>query len=187
MSYQEIIEKIKPELQNLIESLRGELMKIQTSRISPSLIEDIKVEIGGSEMPLKSLGAISSSSPRELTVQPWDKSYFEPIIKAIEKKFSDLGLTPIADKDTIRLSVSPLTEETKKNLVHLLNQKKEDIFQDIRRQRDRVWKEIQEGFRKGEIREDDKYKGKEKLEEVIGEYKGKIEEMAQNKEKEITG
>jgi len=185
MDYSQIIEKIKPELQNLRESFKEELMKIQTSRLSGSLIEDIKVEIAGSQMPLKSWGAISSVSAREISIQPWDKSYVEPIIKAIERV--NFGLAPILDKDTIRLSAPPLTEETKRNLIRVLNQKKEDIFQGIRHLRDRAWKEIQDGFRKGEIREDDKYKGKDKLEEVVGECKDKIEEMVERKRKEITG
>lgn len=185
MSYQEIIEKIKPELQNLIERLKEELMKIRASRLSATLIEDIEVDIAGNSMPLKSLGAISSPSPRALTLQPWDKSYIEPIIKAIER--AGLGLTPILDKDTIRLSAPPLTEETKRNLIRILNQKKEDVFQSIRHLRDKTWKEIQEGFRKREIREDDKYKGKEKLEEVVHEFKDKIEEMTEMKRKEIEG
>lgn len=185
MSYQEIIEKIKPELENFVDNLKQEVMKIQIARISPSLIEDIKVDIEGNQMPLKSLGAISSSSARELTIQPWDKLYLEPITKAVER--AELGLAPIIDKDIIRLAAPPLTEETKQNLIRLLNQKKEEVFQDIRHLRDRAWKEIQEGFRKGEIREDDKYKGKEKLEEVVGEFKDKIEELAERKRKEITG
>ncbi|MCD6500836.1 ribosome recycling factor [bacterium] len=185
MSYQKIIEQIKPELENLIDNLKQELMKIQTSRISSALIEDITVEIEGNQIPLKRLGAIFSSSARELTVQPWDKLYLEPIVRAIER--AGLGLAPLVDKDTIRLVAPPLTEETKKNLIRLLNQKKEETFQNIRHLRDRAWREIQEGFRQGEIREDDKYKGKDKLEEVVSEFRDKVEELTEKKEKEITG
>lgn len=185
MSYQEIIDKIKPELRNLVELLKEEQMKIRASRVSAALIEDIEVEIEGSSMPLKGLGAISSSSARELTVQPWDKSYIEPIIRSIER--AGVGLAPVVDKDTIRLVSPPLTEEIKKNLIRILNQKKEETFQDIRRLRDKTWKEIQEGFQKGEIREDDKFRGKDKLEEVVKEYKDEIEEMTERKKKEIEG
>ncbi len=185
MSYQEIIDKIKPELRNLVELLKEELMKIRASRVSAALIEDIEVEIEGSSVPLKGLGAISSLSARELTVQPWDKSYIEPIISSIER--AGVGLTPVVDKDTIRLVSPSLTEETKKNLVRILNQKKEETFQDIRHLRDKTWKEIQEGFQKGEIREDDKFRGKDKLEEVVKEYKDEIEEIVERKIKEIEG
>lgn len=185
MNYQEIIDKIKPDLQSLVEFLEGELMKIRTSRLSATLIEDIEVEVAGTKMPLKSLGAISSRSWREILVEPWDKSYVEPITKAIQN--ADLGLSPVLEKDTIRLSVPPLTGERRKDLLRVLGEKTEDTHQAIRKIRDKAWKEIQQGYQKSEIREDDKYKGKEKLEEVVGEYKDRIEEMAENKEKEITG
>lgn len=185
MTYQEIIDKIKPELRNLIELLKEELMKIRVSRVSIALIEDIEVKIEGTPVPLKGLGAVSSTSARELTLQPWDKSYIEPIVRAIER--TGVGLTPVVDKDIIHLSSPPLTEETKKNLIRVLNQKKEETFQDIRRLRDKTWKEIQEGFQRGEIREDDKFRGKEKLEEVIKEYKEEIEDMTERKRKEIEG
>lgn len=185
MSYQEIIDKIKPELRNFNGLLKEELMKIRASRVSAALIEDIEVEIEGSLMPLKGLGAISSPSARELIVQPWDKSYIGPIISSIER--AGVGLAPVVDKDTIRLVSPPLTEETKKNLIRVLNQKKEETFQDIRRLRDKAWREIQEGFQKGEIREDDKFRGKDKLEEVVKEDKNEIEEMVERKKKEIGG
>ncbi|MBZ9573008.1 ribosome recycling factor [Patescibacteria group bacterium] len=185
MDYSQIIDKIKPELQNLIEFLKGELMKIRTSRLSATLVEDIEVEVAGTRMPLKSLGAISSRSWREIFVEPWDKSYVEPIIAAIEK--SGLGLTLVLEKDIIRLSAPPLTRERRKELLQVLSKKTEDTYQAIRKIRDKAWKEIQQGHQRGEIREDDKYKGKEKLEEMVGEYKDKIEEMVESKRKEIEG
>ena len=185
MSWQEIIEKIKPELENREELFREEIRKIRAGRLSFSLIEDIKADCFGQEMPLKQLGAISSSSLKELSLQLWDKSYVEGVVKAIEKE--NLGLSLRIDGSTIYFSAPPLTEETRENLFKILADKKEKAFQDIRRLRDRAWKEIQEGFQKGEVREDDKYKGKDKLEDVVRQYREKIEEMIENKEKEIKG
>lgn len=184
MDYQEILEKIKPELQNVVDSFKSEVAKIRAGRLSPSLVEDIKVDCSGAIMNLKQLGAISTFSLREVCVQLWDKSYIEPVVKAIENE--NLGLGIRTEENKIYLSSPPLTEERRKDLIRVLNQKKEEVFQEIRRVRDKAWKEIQEGFQKGEIREDDKYKGKDKLEEVIHEYRDKIEEMTENKEKEIT-
>ncbi len=185
MEYQEIIEKIQPELQSSQEAFKADIMKIRSSRLSPSLIEDIKVDCFGSIMPVKQLGAISSPSLREIAVQLWDKSYVEPTIGAIENE--KLGLSLRVDGNTVYLASPPLTEEMRQNLTRLLNQKKEETFQHIRRLRDKAWKGIQEGFQKGEIREDDKYKGKDKLDELVREYRDNIEEMASNKEKEIMG
>jgi len=184
MHYKEIIEKITPELQDNLDYFREEVAKIRASRLSPSLIEDIKVDCFGSIMNLKQLGAISAPSFREISVQLWDKSYIESVVRAIDDK--GLGLSIRVDGNILQIFAPPLTQESRKDLIKLLNQEKEEVSQNIRRIRDRAWKEMQIGFQKGEIREDDKYKGKEKLEEIIRDYREKIEEMAEIKEKEIT-
>ncbi len=183
MSYQEIIEKIKPELDKAQESFKNNLMEIRAGRLSTALIEDIKVECFGQVLPLKQLGAISTSSSKEILVQLWDESYVEAVVKAIEKR--NLGLGVRIEGNSIYLSAPPLTEDSKKNLVKVLNQKKEETFQTIRRIRDRAWKEIQDAFQKKEIGEDDKYKGKDKLEDLIRETREEIEELVENKRKEI--
>ena len=185
MTYQEIIKKIKPELEETASFFKEELMKIHTSRLSPALIENIEAEIAGSSMPLKSLGAISSVSARELNFQPWDRLYIDAILKALEK--SNLGLSVGVDKDKIRLTSPILTGEHSKNLIHLVSEKLNEAIQKIRRSRDKVWKELQEKSREGEIREDDKFKGKDELEESINDYKKKMEDMVENKKKEIQG
>jgi len=185
MSYQEIIEKLKPELQTIVDNFTLTLQKIRAGRPSIVLIENIKADCFGQKLPLRQLGAISTPSPREICLQLWDKSYLEGVIRAIENE--NLGLSVRIEEDKIYLSAPPLSEEARKNLIKVLNQEKEKTFQEIRRARDKAWKEIQEGFKTGEIREDDKYRGKEKLEEVVHKYKDKIEEIVESKEKEITG
>lgn len=185
MTHQEIIDNLKPDLLGAVDDFKAEIMKIQTGRLNPSLIEDIKADCFGQELPLKQLGAISAVSQRELALELWDKSYVEGVINAIEKQGIDLGMR--MDEKTIYLTAPALTEESRKNLAHLLNQKKEAAFQQIRHLRDRAWKDIQTGFQQGEIREDDKYKGKDKLDETTREHREKIEEMVENKEKEIKG
>jgi len=184
INYKEIIEKIKPELEKVLSFFEGELMKIRTGRASPSLVEDIVVECFGEKFPLKQLAAISLPDPRQIVIQPWDKSYIEAIEKAIFQQKS-LGLSPVVDKDVIRISLPSLTEEYKKNLLRLLSEKKENARQTIRRWREEAWDEIQEKERIGEIREDDKFRAKEELQELIDKYNKKIEEMAERKEKEI--
>ena len=181
--YKEIIQKIKPELDKAINFLREEIAKIRTGRASPSLVENLIVECFDQKFPLKQLAAISSLEPRVLIIQPWDKSYIEPIEKAISK--SNLGLAPVVDKDIIRISLPPINEEYRKNLLRLLSEKQEETRKTIRHWREEAWHEIQEKTREGEIREDDKYKAKEELQELIDEYHQKIEELIERKKKEI--
>ena len=181
--YKEIIEKIKPELEKVINFLEGELTKIRTGRASPSIVENTIVECFGQKFPLKQLAAISSQGPKQIIIQPWDKSYIEPIEKALSK--SNLGTSPIVDKDLIRISLPPLSDEYRKNLLRVISEKQEESRKTIRRWREESWDEIQEKFKKREIREDDKFRAKDELQELVEEYHEKIEEIEKRKKKEI--
>jgi ribosome recycling factor len=181
--YKEIIEEIKPELDKVISFLDREMAKIKTARASISLVEDIVVECFGQHFPLKQLAAISIPEPRQILIQPWDKSYIEGIVRALEK--TGIGVNPIVDKEVIRINLPPLSQEYRKELLGILSQKKEQARESIRRWRDKAWDKIQEGYRQGKIREDDKYRGKDELQKLIDEYNEKIEEIGEKKKKEI--
>jgi len=183
MEQKEIVDKTKTELDKLEEYFSSQLKEIRSGRLAVSLVEDIKVDCFGSILPLKQLGAVSAVSQKEILIQLWDKSYVEGAVKAIEHRKIGLGIK--VEGANIYLSASPLTEESKKTLIRALNEKKEEVFQGIRRLRDNAWREIQDAFQKKEISEDDKYKAKDKLEDLIKERRSKIEEMVENKEKEI--
>ena len=183
MEYKEIIDKIKPELDKVIDFLDRELAKVRTGGASISLIEDVMVDCFGQKMPLKQLAAISLPEPRQILVQPWDDSYIESIERALEK--ANVGANPIVDKNLIRLSLPPLSEEFRQQLIKVIAEKKENARQTIRHWREEAWKNIQDGFKAGEISEDNKYKGKDKLQELIDEYNEKVEERTEKKKKEV--
>ncbi len=185
MLYKEIIDKIKPELEKVFGFFEGELAKFQTGRASASLVEDIIVDCFGQNFPLKQLGTILSSNPRQLVIQPWDKSYLEPIEKAIFR--SSAGISPVVDKDVVRINFPTLTEEFRKNLIRVLSEKQEETRKTVRHWREQAWKELQLKEREKEISEDDKFKGKDELQKLIDEYNKKIEEVADRKRKEIEG
>jgi len=181
--YQEIINKIKPETEKAISFLDRELAKIRTSRVNPSLVEDVVVDCFGQKFPLKQLAAISTPGPKQILIQPWDKSYMEGIVAALER--TGIGANPIVDKDIIRITLPPLTEEYRKNLLRIVSEKQEETRKTIRHWRDEAWKEIQEGEKEGKIREDDKFRGKDELQKLVDEYSEKIEKMGEGKKKEI--
>lgn len=182
--HQEIINKIRPELEKVIRFLEGELQKIRTGRANPSLVEDVVVDCFGQKFPLKQLAAISCPEPKQILIQPWDRSYLEGIEKALSQ--SSIGASPVVDKETIRINLPALTEEYRKNLLRALSEKQEQARQTLRRWREEAWAEIQEVFRGGKIREDDKFRAKDELQELIDEYNKKIEELGEKKKKEIT-
>ena len=183
LNYKDIINNIKPELDKAISFLERELAKIRTGRASVSLVEDIVVECFGQYFPLKQLAVISIPDPRQILIQPWDKSYLEGIVRALEK--TGIGANPIVDKEVIRINLPPLSEEYRKELLRLLSQKQEEARKTIRRWRDEAWSKIQQGYQEGKIREDDKYRGKDELQELIDEYNEKIETLGEKKRKEI--
>ncbi|MEA3344246.1 MAG: ribosome recycling factor [Patescibacteria group bacterium] len=181
--YKEIIDKIKPELEKTINFLAKEFMKFRTGKASPSLVEDIIVESFGQKFPLKQLASISLSGPRQITIQPWDKSYIESIEKSILQ--SSLGISPIVEKDVIRISLPILSDEYRKDLLRILSEKQEDARKTIRRWREQAWDEIQKKAKSGEIREDDKFRAKDELQDLVDEHNKKIEDMTERKKNEI--
>ncbi|MCP6718992.1 MAG: ribosome-recycling factor [Patescibacteria group bacterium] len=184
VSHKDIIKRIRPELEKVLSFLERELYKVRTERASPSLVEDIEVEYLGKKFDLKELAAISVPQPREIVIQPWDKSYIEDIVKALERN-SKMGSSPVVEKELIRMRLPSLSEEFRKDLIHFISEKQEEAKRTIRRWRDEAWREIQEGFREGKIREDDKFKGKDELKDLVEEFHKKIEEMIGKKKKEI--
>ena len=183
MEYKEIINKIKPEMDKANNFLEKELEKIRTGRVSSSLIEDIIVDCFGQKLPLKQLAAISIEGPREIIIQPWDKSYLESIEKAISQ--SSVVASPVVDKEVVRLNFPQLSEEYRKNLTKIISEKQENARKTVRRWREEAWKEIQQKQREGEIPEDDKYRAKDELQDLIDKYNEKIEEIGERKKGEI--
>ena len=181
--YKEIINKAKPELDKVLLFLRGELDKIRTSRPSVSLAEELTIDYYVVKTPLRQVAAISISGPRTITIQPWDRSVLLNIEKAILG--SGMGINPAVEKDLIRITFPPLSEEYRKELMKMLNTKMEEARLTLRRWREEAWRKIQEGFRQGTIREDDKFKAKDELQKIIDEYNQKIEEMGTRKKQEI--
>lgn len=184
INYKEIVNKLKPELEKVLRFFEGELAKIRTSRATPSLVEDIVVDCFGQKCPLKQVAAISAPEQKQILIQPWDKSYFEGIVHALEK--TGIGASPIVEKDVIRIKLPPLTEEYRKNLSRLLSEKKEQSYQTIRRWRDEIWKEVQDRSREGKIREDDKFRAKDELQKLVDDYQEKIEKAEEKKKREIS-
>lgn len=181
--YKEIIDKIKPDLDKVIEYLRREANALSIGRATPALVENIEVECYGSKMPIRQLAAITVPESRSLIIQPWDKTILKDIEKAIYS--SRPGLSPVIDGDLIRINTPPLSEERRKELMTILNERLEQARISIRLRREETWKGIQELTRQGKIREDDKFRGKDELQKKIDEYNKKIEEIGESKKREI--
>lgn len=181
--YKEIINKIKPEFDKSLMFLEKELAQVRTGRASPSLVENVVVDCFGQSFPLKQLAAISVPEPKQILVQPWDKSYMEGIVSALSK--TGVAANPVVDKEVIRINLPPLTEDYRKELARLISEKQEEARKVMRKWRDEAWSEVQAQAREGKVREDDKFRAKDELQEMIDEYSEKIDGVGERKKKEI--
>jgi ribosome recycling factor len=175
--------QLRVRLEKIIERLKQEVAGLRTGRASPALIENLEVEYYGSKTPLKAVAAISSPDPKSLVIQPWDKNAVTAIEKAILG--SSLGLNPIIDRDVIRVSIPPLTEERRKELIKLLGKYLEEARIQVRREREEILKEIDRKEKSKEISEDEKFRQKNEVQKTVDEINKKIEEIGATKENEI--
>ena len=180
--YKKLLDNLKLELEKTIQFLKSELVKIKTSRATSAMVEDIEIDCYNQKFPIKQLASINVPQPRLITIQPWDKSILQDIERGIRNKSS---FSPVVDGDLIRINIPALNEEQRKEYCKIIADKSEEARISIRLHRERVWKEIQEMERKGEMREDDKFKAKDDLQKLIDDYNEKIEEMKKNKESEV--
>lgn len=178
-----IIERVRPEMEKVFMFFQGELARLRTGQASPALVEDVRVSVFGQNMPLKQLAGISCPERRQILIQPWDRSYIESIEKALQQ--GSLGTSPVVEEGAIRVHLPQLTQEYREQLVKLLREKAEDARKALRKKREDAWEEIQERAKKGEVREDDKFRAKDELQKLIGEYNAKIEELVERKKEEI--
>ena len=175
--------KLEERFLNLAKHFESEIASLRTGRASSALLENIKVEAYGVSNLLKNVASIIAEDPKTLLVETWDKSLLEVIGKALEA--SNLGVKPIAVKDSIRIALPSLTEERRGALLKILKEKLEETRISLRKARDEVWKEIQDKERKKEISEDEKFRLKGQMEERVKKGGEKLEELSRKKEREI--
>jgi len=181
--YNDIINLHKEDLEKSIEHFKLEAGKIRTGRANPSLVEDLLVDYYGAKTPLKQIASINTPEPRTIAIQPWDRGALAAIEGAIRN--SDLNMNPTNDGVLVRINIPMLTEERRREMVKMLNQKGEEARIGIRSIREDILKEIKDAQKAGEMSEDDEFVGKEKLQVIVDEYNKKIEELRAKKEVEI--
>jgi len=162
---------------------QNEFAAVRTGRASPALIEKLKVEYYGTEVPLQQLAGFNVPEARLLVVQPYDKSALKAIEKAIQH--SDLGINPSNDGQVIRLVFPQLTEERRRELVRLVKHKAEEGRVAIRNVRRTARHDLEALEREREISTDELDRAEKELEKLTHEYIADIDRMVQHKEQEL--
>ena len=171
------------EFAKIFEHIKTEYSRLQAGRASAALIEGIQVEAYGSRQQLKAVGSISIPDAKTIQIQPWDKGQLAAIEKAIQ--VSDIGLTPINDGVVIRLSIPPLTEERRKDLVKVVHKLAEEARISIRHNRQKALDGMKVLEKDGKATEDQIKVFEKKLQEKVDKANQEIESIAKNKEKEV--
>lgn len=174
---------IKEGGEKIKEWFKKEASSLRTGRATPALVENLQVESYGARSPLQHVAAISAEDARTIRITPWDASVLKSIEQAITA--SSLGVQPIADGQSIRITLPALTEERRKILIKTLSEKLEEAKISLRKERDEVWKDIQNKERDGELTEDDKFQLKEEMQKLIDAASAELEKIAEKKEEEI--
>ena len=166
-----------------LEALKHDLSGLRTGRANIALLDTIKVEVYGSNMPLNQVATVSVPEPRMLSVQVWDKGNIQPVEKAIRS--AGLGLNPMVDGPNIRLPIPDLTEERRKDLAKLTGQFAEKARIAIRNVRRDGMDDMKADESKKEISEDDKKRLETEVQKLTDEMIAEADKLAEAKEQEI--
>ena len=147
------------------------------------MVEDLKIEMYGTGMPLKQLATISAPEARLLLVQPFDRSAVGAIEKELQK--SDLGLTPASDGTVIRLPIPAMTQERRQEMIKRLKRLQEDTHVAIRNVRRDALEQLRSLEKNKEISQDDLHRHQEGLQKITDQQIGLADDVSRRKESEL--
>lgn len=165
-----------------IERLKRELLRINTGKASPAMVSDLLVDYYGSPTPLKQVANVSKSDARTLTIQPWEKSMLAPIERSIFE--ANLGVTPMNDGELVRIIIPPLTEERRKMLSKKAKGVGEEAKVSVRNARREAMDGIKKAVKNG-YPEDAGKREEANVQETTNQFSKKIDALVEAKEKDI--
>jgi len=181
--YDDVLKDAEERMGKAIDALHNHLAGLRTGRASTGLIERLMVEYYGADTPLQQLANLAAPEARMLTVTPYDKSAMKAIEKAIRS--SDLGLNPNSDGNVIRISIPPLTESRRREMVKIAQRTVEEsriAIRNIRRGAMSLLKELDES---GDISEDERRRGEERVQKLTDRSVETADRVGREKEAEV--
>ncbi len=162
-----------------LEWLKGEYSILRTGRATPSILDNVSVEVYGSKMKINQVASISVSDPKSIVVTPWDKGVAAEIDRAIRE--ANLGLSVAMDSSGVRVSFPELTTDRRSLLVKAAKEKLEEARIKIRNERQKALNDIE----KQELGDDEEKRSKTELQKLVDEANRSLEDLASRKETEI--
>jgi ribosome recycling factor len=179
----DIQKRTRERMQKSIESLKHELAKIRTGRAHPSLLEHVKVDYYGSEVPISQVANVTIEDSRTLVVTPWEKNMVSIVDKAIRS--SDLGLNPATTGMVIRVPMPPLTEQRRKDLIKVVRHEGENGRVAIRNIRRDANGEVKAALKEKQISEDQERRIEEQIQKLTDQYIKEIDALLEEKEADL--
>jgi ribosome recycling factor len=178
-----VIDDCHDKMRKAVTHLQAEFAAVRTGRASSALVEKLRVDAYGSEVPLQQIAGFGVPEPRVLTISPYDKGTIKAIEKAIQQ--SDLGVNPSNDGQIIRLTFPELTEDRRKDLVKQARNRAEEGRVAVRNARRHARQELEGLEKDGEIGKDDLDRAEKDLEKHTHEVVAEIDDMLKHKETEL--
>jgi ribosome recycling factor len=180
---QAALEECRERMQRAVDHARADFAGVRTGRASPALIDKLRVDYYGSEVPLQQLAGFSVPEPRILVVSPYDKGAMKAIEKAISS--SDLGINPSNDGNVIRLVFPELTQERRKEFVKVVRHRAEEGRVAVRSVRRATRHELDGLEKEGDISSDELERAEKELDKLTHEYVAEVDRLLASKEKEL--
>ncbi|MEK7610549.1 MAG: ribosome recycling factor [Patescibacteria group bacterium] len=175
----------KLKLREIEERFQRQLQTVRTGQVSPRLLDGVIIKTTGGDMPVNHLGSVALENQRVLRITPWDKAQIKVIDSSIQA--ANLGVSVVLDGASLRIIVPELTNERRQAMVKIVKKELEEARIALRREREKVWNDIQSAAADGHLSEDEKFKGKNDLQKLIDEANHVLDDQAARKEKEILG
>lgn len=179
----QIISSHKENFEKAMDHFHHELSSVRTGRANPALLATVMVESYGTKVPLQQVANITVSDAKTLTISPWDKGQIQEIEKGIMA--ANLGFTPGNDGSVVRITLPPLTEDRRKDMVKLVGQIAENARIGIRQVREDILKAVKRGESDGGATKDDVANAQKKVQDLVDSYNKQIKDIAEDKEKEL--
>jgi ribosome recycling factor len=173
----------REKMERAIDHTKTEFSTIRTGRATPALVERLRIDYFGTDVPLQQLAGFQVPEARTLVINPYDKAALKAIEKAIQA--SDLGVNPSSDGSVLRLNFAPLNEERRKELVRTVRQRAEDGKVAVRNVRRQTRHELEALEHDGDISSDDLERAEKELEHVTQEFIAEIDKLLSHKEQEL--
>jgi len=171
------------DFEKAIEFFKKDIKSLRTGRANPAMLDNVYVEAYGAKALINTLANINVSDKASIVISPWDKN----VLKDVEKGLlaAELGVSIVNEGDKLRVSMPPLTEENRKDLIKKLGQKMESVRIELRKVRDDVKTKLEAAFDAKELSEDDKFRFIKELDEETTKYNNQVKEIKDEKEKDV--